>query len=63
MGSSAEHRHGGHDGEGRVGHQAQPVKDHGRELPVALHGAAFFIFSDFVGDYFDFFQDETEFSV
>ena len=63
MRSSAEHGHGRHDGEGRVGHQTQPVQDHGSKLPVTLHCSTFFIFSNFVRDHFDLFQDETEFSV
>ena len=63
MGSRAEHGHGGHDGEGGVGHQTQPVQHHGSELPVALHRPGLLVVPDLVGDDLDLLQDEAELPV
>ena len=59
----AEHGDCGHDGEGGVGHQTQPVQHHGRELPVTLHRPALLVLSDLVGDHLDLLQYETQLPV
>ena len=48
VGSSAEHGHRGHDGEGGVGHQAEPVQHHRCKLPVTLHGPTLLVIADLV---------------
>ena len=63
MGRRAQHGHGGHDGEGGVGHQAEPVQHHGSELPVALHRPGLLVVPDLVGDDLDLLQDEAELPV
>ena len=63
VGSSAEHGHRGHDGEGGVGHQTQAVQHHGSKLPVALHRPGLLVVPDLVGDDLDLLEDETELPV
>ena len=63
MGGRAQHRHRGHDGEGGVGDQTQPVQHHGSKLPVALHCSGLLVVPDLVRDDLDLLQDEAEFPV
>ena len=48
MRGCAEHCHCRHNGEGGVGHQAEPVQHHRRKLPVTLNGAALLVIADLV---------------
>ena len=59
----AEHGDRGHDGEGGVGHQTQPVQHHGSKLPVTLHRTGLLVVPDLVGDDLDLLQDEAELPV
>merc|ERR1719336_3864449 len=59
----AEHGDRGHDGEGGVGHQTQPVQHHSSKLPVAFHSSALLIIPDLVRDYLDLLEDEAELPV
>ena len=59
MRGGAEHGDGGHNGEGGVGHQAQPVQHHGSKLPVTLHCSTLLIISDLVSYHLDLLEYQT----
>lgn len=58
-----EDRHGGHDREEGEGDEAEPVENHGRELPVILDGRRVLVVTDLVGDDPQLFQDQVQLSI
>jgi len=58
-----EDSHGGHDREEGEGDEAEPVENHGRELPVVLDCRRILIVADLVGDDPQLLKDQVQLSI